>query len=147
MQICLLCQFFITLLPNFRNPYTHIPHKQKDSARPFGRVESMSSQFYTSRAEVSEHYDEIRYIQRADEHADPALELSADERRDHGCGADHEAGRNIQQHALIFDAQERNAAMIGIRNRPMVARISALEKSKFQIFQSGIEPRFIPRKL
>ena len=49
---------------------------------------------------------------------------------------------------LIFiDAQERNAAMIGIRNRPMVARISALEKSKFQIFQSGIEPRFIPRKL
>lgn len=80
MQICLLCQFFITLLPNFRNPYTHIPHKQKDSARPFGRVESMSSRFYTSRAEVSEHYDEIRYIQHADEHADPALELAAHER-------------------------------------------------------------------
>ena len=41
MQICLLCQFFITLLPNFRNSYTHIPHKRKDSARPFGRVESI----------------------------------------------------------------------------------------------------------
>lgn len=65
----------------------------------------MSSQFYTSRAEVSEHYYKIRYIQHADEHADPALELSADERRDHGCGADHEAGRNIQQHALIFDGE------------------------------------------
>ena len=65
----------------------------------------MSSRFYTSRAEVSEHYDEIRYIQHADEHADPALELAAHERRDHGGGADHEAGRNIQQHALIFNGQ------------------------------------------
>lgn len=65
----------------------------------------MSSQFYTSRAEVSEHYDEIRYIQRADEHADPALELAAHERRDHGCGADDKAGRNIQQHALIFNGK------------------------------------------
>ncbi len=102
MQICLLCQFFITLLPNFRNPYTHIPHKQKDSARPFGRVESMSSRFYTSRAEVSVHYNKIRYIQHADEHADPALELTAHERRDHGCGTDDEAGRNIQQHAPDF---------------------------------------------
>lgn len=65
----------------------------------------MSSRFYTSRAEVSEHYDEIRYIQHADEHADPALELAAHERREHGCGTDDEAGRNIQQHALIFNGQ------------------------------------------
>ncbi len=65
----------------------------------------MSSRFYTSRAEVSEHYYKIRYIQHADEHADPALELAAHERRDHGCGTDDEAGRNIQQHALIFNGQ------------------------------------------
>lgn len=65
----------------------------------------MSSQFYTSRAEIGKHYDKIRYIQRADEHADPALELSADERREHSGGADDKAGRNIQQHALIFDGE------------------------------------------
>lgn len=64
-----------------------------------------SSRFYTSRAEVSEHYYKIRYIQHADEHADPALELAAHERRNHGCGADDKAGRNIQQHALIFDGE------------------------------------------
>lgn len=64
-----------------------------------------SSLFYTSRAEVSEHYYKIRYIQHADEHADPALELAAHERRNHSCGADDKAGRNIQQHALIFDGE------------------------------------------
>ena len=60
---------------------------------------------FVLRTKAREHDDQISDVQRADEKADPALELALRKRRNERSRAHDKTRRNVQQHTLPLNRQ------------------------------------------